>query len=51
MNDTDMSVQLRRGFRELAEERLYHGNGIVFHSIFWGSFEASNVLMSRVECY
>jgi hypothetical protein len=48
MNDTDMSVQLRRGFREMAEGRLYHGNSVLFLSIFWDSFEASVILMCHV---
>jgi hypothetical protein len=41
MNDTDMSIQLREGFGELAEESLDHGSSM---QCFFNSCETSNLL-------
>jgi hypothetical protein len=48
MNDTDMSVQLRKGFRESAEGSLYRGSSLVFHSTVLNSFEVSDILMGHM---
>jgi hypothetical protein len=48
MNDTDMSVQLRKGFRESAEGSLYRGSSLGFHSTVLNNFEVSDVLMGHV---
>jgi len=35
MNDTDMSIQLREGFGEMAEESLDRGSSMVFHAMLF----------------
>jgi len=35
MNDTDMSIQLREGSGELAEESLDHWSSMVFHAMLF----------------
>jgi hypothetical protein len=40
MNDTDMSIQLREGFGELAEESLDHGSSMVFHALLFQQLQS-----------